>query len=288
MSEVYMRELQKLNLEDKFLFNETMEDETVYADTVSILLERELEFLNPSQTEKELRISTQLRQIRLDVLNVEKDGSVYYTEMQKKNTYNLVKRSRYYQSQMDVSLLEPGETDFNRLNDACLILVAPFDIFGKGLYRYTFEGVCRECPDLKLNDGSTRIFINTKGTNSEEFSQEFLDFMEYITDTSDAVAESTESVRIKRIHKKVTAIRKSEKAGVKLMQKWEELAYARQEGEVAGYERGETAGYKTGYEKSKLQIARKLKAEGIPEELICRVAEISLEELQNSEDVAPT
>ncbi len=226
MSEVYMRELQKLNLEDKFLFDETMEDETAYADTVSILL-------------------------------------------------------------------EPGATDFNQLNDSCLILVAPFDIFGRGLYRYTFEGVCRECPDLKLNDGSARIFINTKGTNAEEFSKEFLDFMEYITDTSDAVAESTGSERIKRIHKKVTAVRKSEKAGVKLMQKWEELAYARQEGyesgETAGYERGETAGYErgeiAGYEKSKLQIARNLKAEGIPEEMICRVAGMSLEELQKLEEL---
>ncbi len=269
MSDFYMKELQKLNLEDKFLFDETMEDEGAYADTVSILLEKETEFLTPTQTEKELRISTQLRQVRLDVLNVATDGKVYYTEMQKKNTYNLPKRSRYYGSQVDVSLLEPGEKDFNRLNDTCLILIAPFDIFGRGLYRYTFEGVCRECPDLKLNDGSTRIFINTRGTNTEDFSDEFLEFMEYIMNTTDEAAQKAGSDRIRRIHSRVKSVRKSEKAGVKLMQKWEELAYAREE----GYEDGETAG--------KIITARNMKTDGMSVELISKYTGLSLEEIES-------
>ena len=95
--------------------------------------------------------------------------SVYDIEMETTKKKNLPKRSRYYQGQLDVSLLPPGEVDFNRLNDTCMILVAPFDIFGKGLYRYTFEGRCLECPELSIGDGATRIFINTKGTNREAF-----------------------------------------------------------------------------------------------------------------------
>ena len=83
--------------------------------------------------------------------------------MQKKDTKNLRKRSRLYQAQLDVSLLEPGTVNFNQLNDSCFILIAPFDLFGKGLYRYTFEGMCRECPELKIEDGAVRVFINTKG-----------------------------------------------------------------------------------------------------------------------------
>lgn len=90
--------------------------------------------------------------------------------MQKDNTGNLIRRSRYYQAQLDVSLLEPGSIDFNLLNDSCFIMIAPFDIFGRGLYRYTFEGTCRECPDLKIGDGAVRVFINTKGSNWKDFS----------------------------------------------------------------------------------------------------------------------
>lgn len=168
-----MKALKDLNLVDRFLFDETMEIPELYQMTVSIILENEIELLDRVQTEKELRISPGLRSVRLDVVSMDNSGQIYYTEMQKKNTGNLVKRSRFYQSQMDVSLLEPGSVDFNMLNDTSLILIAPFDIFGRGLYRYTFEGVCRECPDLKLEDGATRIFSTQRAQTGRIFHRNF-------------------------------------------------------------------------------------------------------------------
>ena len=230
--------LDDLNLTDRFLFDETMEEPEAYQATVSILLENEIEFLGRPETEKELRISPQLRAVRLDVIGMDKAGKIYYTEMQKTDTRNLLKRSRYYQAQLDISLLEPGCIDFNRLNDTYFILIAPFDIFGKGLYRYTFEGTCRECPELKINDGAVRIFINTRGTNREKFSQEFLDFMEYLTVTTDEAAEKTQSEKIKIVHRNVRKIKQSEKMGVKYMQLWEEKALVREEGIAQGIKQG--------------------------------------------------
>lgn len=223
--------LEKLNLLDRFLFDEAMEDKETCQAMISILLENEVELLEKPETEKEFRVSPELREVRLDVVAMDTEKKVYYTEMQKRDTRNLIKRSRYYQAFMDVSLLEPGSKDFNLLNDSCFILIAPFDFFGRGLYRYTFEEVCRECPDLRLDDGAVRVFINTKGTNREAFSQEFLDFMEYLSNTTDEEAEHTGSRKIKRIHERICQIRRSEKAGVKYMQRWEELAYAKEDGE---------------------------------------------------------
>ncbi len=231
MERVKLRELRELNLLDKFLFDEAMEDRETYQMAVSILMENEVEFLEKPETEKELRVSSEIRQVRLDVVGMDKKGKIYYAEMQKRNTGNLIRRSRYYQAQLDVSLLEPGSMDFNLLNDSLFIMIAPFDIFGRGLYRYTFEEVCRECPDLKIGDGAIRVFINKKGENRQEFSREFLDFMEYITASTDEAANKTDSRRIKLIHERVREIRKSEKTGVKYMQLWEEMAYVREEGE---------------------------------------------------------
>lgn len=230
--------LQELNLLDRFLFDETMENLEAYQAAVSILLEEEVELMERPETEKELRISPELRQIRLDVISMDVSNKLYYTEMQQRDTKNLRKRSRFYQAQLDVSLLEPGSKDFNSLNDSCFILVAPFDIFGRGLYRYTFEGACRECPDLKINDGAIRVFINTKGTNKQEFSQEFLDFMEYINDSSDWIADRTQSGKIKVIHENVKKVKSSEKMGVKYMQLWEEKAYIREDAFAEGIEKG--------------------------------------------------
>lgn len=83
------------------------------------------------------------------------------------------------------------------------------------------------------------MFINTRGKNREGFTQEFLDFMEYITASRDETADRAESGRIKLIHERVKKIRRSEKMGVKYMQFWEEKAYAREEGLEEGRLQGE-------------------------------------------------
>ena len=271
MESVKLRELRELNLLDKFLFDEAMEDRETYQMAVSILMENEVEFLEKPETEKELRVSSEIRQVRLDVVGMDKKGNIYYAEMQKRNTGNLIRRSRYYQAQLDVSLLEPGSMDFNLLNDSLFIMIAPFDIFGRGLYRYTFEEVCRECPDLKLDDGAVRIFINTKGNNQEDFSQEFLNFMKYLENTTDENAEKSGSERIKKIHEKVCRIRKSEKAGIKYMQRWEELEYAKQDGREEGREEGR--------KENALNTAKRMLEDGkLTMEKIAEYAGLSLDE----------
>ena len=268
--------LDGMNLSNKFLFDETMEDPEAYSATVSILLEQEIELLDRVETEKELRVSPELRSVRLDVVGMDTDKKVYYTEMQKRDTNNLKKRSRYYQGQMDVSLLEPGCKDFNALPDTCFILVAPFDIFGRGLYRYTFEGQCRECPDLKIDDGALRIFINTNGTNKEAFSEEFLNFMKYINKTTDETAAKVESERIKLIHKRVQQIRTSEKMGVKVMQWWEELEYEREDARAAGHAEGHAEGLAAGHAEGLAEGLVEGRVAGRAEEMIATCQEFGV------------
>lgn len=272
--------LEDLNLVDRFLFDETMENREAYEAAVSILLENETRLLEKSETEKEFRVSPQLREVRLDVVSMDSEKRIYYTEMQQKNTGNLRKRSRYYQAHIDVSLLEPGSRDFNALNDSCFILIAPFDIFGKGLCRYTFEGTCRECPDLKLGDGAIRVFINTRGKNREDFSEEFLDFMEYVTDSSVEIADRTKSGKIKLIHRQVQKIKESEKMGVKYMQRWEELAEARDEGLAEGRSAGLAEGRSEGGERKLISLICKKLCKGKSVEEIAEDLEEDIEGIQ--------
>lgn len=241
---------------------ETVEDPEVYNAMVEILLEGHVSMIHWTETEKEVRVSPQLRQIRLDVISADEDGELYQLEMQKKNTRNLPKRSRYYQAQIDVSLLDPGCIDFNKLNELTTILVAPFDIFGYGLYRYTFEEFCQEVPELRLNDGARRIFINTKGNNPEKFSEEFLDFMEYINKTTDLIAAKSKSSKIQKIHDRVQRVKDSEKVGVKLMQAWEERYYdrleAREQGHAEGHAEGRAEGRAEGHAEGMRNALRNL------------------------------
>ncbi len=84
--------------------------------------------------------------------------------------------------------------------------------------------------------------ISSGDTSKEQSVCESLNFMEYIGKTTDETAENTDSKKIKRIHERVKQVRKSEKAGVRLMQKWEELAYEREDGIAEGMAKGLTTG----------------------------------------------
>ena len=232
--------LAHMNLVDQFLFDEVMEYQDAFQATVSILMGKEITFLSKGETEKEFRVSPELRQSRLDSVAMDKNHVIYMVGMQKRNTKNISRRSRFYQGHVDVSLLPPGTADFNILKDVCQIMVTPFDVFDRGLYLYTFKGVCVECPDLEIGDGAWRVFINTKGKNPQKFPREFLDFMRYITRSTDALAQESENEKIKIIHKRVKEVKQSEKAGVKVMRRWEELAMERAEAKEEGREEGRT------------------------------------------------
>ncbi|MDO4313518.1 MAG: hypothetical protein Q4C52_10590 [Eubacteriales bacterium] len=65
-------------------------------------------------------------------------------------------------------------------------------------------------------------------------SQELIEFLRYVENSTDEVAAEAESKRVKRIHERVCKVRTSEEAGVKYMQAWEEKYYEREEGILEG------------------------------------------------------
>ena len=234
------RKLKDLNLLDKFLFDEAMEDEENknMKTLLDIILGQDTHLKQPPQTEKECRSSFEKRQIRLDVYTVDEDDVVYDTEPQKTNTKNLPKRSRLYQGMIDSRLLPPGCIDFNLLNPVVIIMIMPFDLFGYELYRYTFQMQCEEVPEMELGDDATRIFLNSHGKHPELVSRELIELLEYMEKSTDAVVEECESERIHQMHERVNRLKSSKEMEIKFMQKWEEKEMERQE----AYAEGERAG----------------------------------------------
>ena len=226
--------LKDLNLTNRFLFDEVMDDPETHRDVLSIIFNREIPLLLTNQTEKEGRLSPLIRSIRMDVFSMDEEDSVYNTEMQEERKTDLAKRSRYYQALIDTGLLEPGIPNYNCLNESYIIMIMPFDLFGYGKYVYTFNAQCKEVPECQLKDGATRIFLNTRGTNDAEVSKELVDFLHYLEDTTSERVAGTDSARIKRIHDRVCKVRLNEEVGVKYMQAWEEKYYAKEDGREEG------------------------------------------------------
>ena len=226
-----MKTLQELTLLDRFLFDEAMEDKEIHEALLKIILgEDAVRLLDEVETEKELRTMPWLKSIRVDVFAVDDKGEVYNTEMQKQVRNDLIKRSRYYQALIDSSLLQPGETDYNKLNDCTIVMITPYDLFGQGKYLYEFCEACTTEGHLYLGDGARRIFVNTHGKNVDEVSPELVELC-YLIEYNEAKEESLyeQSKLLDVIRRKVKLIQSSEKVGVKYMQKWEADAYIRQE-----------------------------------------------------------
>ena len=193
-------------------------------------------------------------------------------EAQKENTHNLPKRSRLYQGIIDSKLLPPGVIDFNLLNEVLIVLIMPFDLFGYGLYRYTFHMRCEEVPELKLDDGATRIFLNTKGKHPELVSPELIELLKYMEHSTDEVSEVCKSERIQKMHRRICQIKASEKTEVKYMQSWEEKILIKQEGIAEGRLEGKL--------EEKQELMRKL-ANKFSIEQIAEMLEIDISEVEN-------
>ena len=232
-------QLKDLTLLDRFLFSETIEDPRNLQIMLEIILGKEVLLKYLPQPEKEQKKSPLYRCIRLDVWSEDTCNTVYDVEVQKKDTRNLPRRSRFYQSLMDGRLLKPGVDDFNQLKDICLIIIAPFDIFGYEKYQYTFEMGCREVPELTLGDGAVRIFLNTHGKNPEDIRPELVELLDYMEHTNRQTPTAYQSRQVRELQENVNTIIESEEMGVRFMQAWEELLMERQEGRQEGRREGE-------------------------------------------------
>ena len=124
------------------------------------------------------------------------------------------------------------------LIDTFNIIITPFDLFGEGRYCYTFHARCDENPSLVLEDGATRIFLNTRGTNRNEVSEELIQFLEYMEQSTLNVDIPDTNGNLIKIHNHVRQVKASEEIGVKFMQRWEEEAMWKREGREAGLAEG--------------------------------------------------
>lgn len=261
--------LKDLNLIDRFLFAEVMEDPSAYQAVLEMIFEKEIHLKDSVQSEKEFRTLPSLRGIRLDVWGEDEEDTIYNSEMQGWDTKNLPKRSRYYQSVMDAGLLEPGIVDFNALNDVWLITIIPFDLFGADRCRYTFRMRCVESESIELGDGAARIFLNTRGSNKEGLSEELQAFLKYVEHSDEETLALCDSERMKRLHECVIKVKSNEVSEVKYMQFWEEKVLERQ----AGIKEGGKIGEQRGKVMSLISIVRKKRQRGMNAEAIADVLE---------------
>lgn len=171
------KHFQDLSITDNFMFAKVMHNEHLCRKFLEMVFKIKICRVVYIGDEKTIRNRANAKSVRLDVYLSDEKGTVYNIEMQTSDTYNLPKRSRYYQGMIDLNLLQPGD-EYNQLNTSYIVFVCTFDLFRKGRHIYTFENRCVEDLELVLPDKSVKVFINTKGTmkDIDDELQELMDF----------------------------------------------------------------------------------------------------------------
>lgn len=143
----------------------------------------------------------------------------------------LGKRSRYYHGQIDMELLLSGRP-YDELPNTYVIFVCDFDPFGQRKYRYIFNKMCQETIDAKLEDGSTTIFLSTRGKNNDEVSPELVKFLEFVKEDLAGCEADFEDEFIEQLQKSVQHIKASREMEGRYMVFEEVIREERQEAKV--------------------------------------------------------
>ena len=225
-------EYEKLEISNDFMFYKVMQDENLCKGLLERIFGKKIKRIE-YQTQKAIEITTDSKGIRLDVYVDDEEGSVYDLEMQVKSYDWMPKRTRYYQSLIDLNSLEKG-MHYSELNNSYVIFICNFDFFERNRYIYSFENICRE-EDLRLNDGAYKVILNTKGSVGEITPElkAVLDYFDGKEPTDDYTKELDKMVKVGRMNKEWQ---------VEYMQAWmyelEQQKIGKEEGLIEGRAEG--------------------------------------------------
>ena len=197
--------LKELNLEDDFLFAKVMSDKEICKELLEKILEVEIEKIEMFEEQKTIDLLLESKGIRLDVYVKDENNTIYNVEMQRGKHKNLPKRLRYYQGSIDLDLISKGE-DYRKLAKSYIIFICTFDLFNKGRHKYTFQNICLEDNSIVLNDEAQKIILNTKGIMND-LSEELLEFLGYVEDSTDDKVKQVKGNLVKTIHKRVQEVK---------------------------------------------------------------------------------
>ena len=246
------RRLEDLNLIDNFLFGSVVSypeyGEMFSRYLLKVVLGREVGRLKVIPQSvfygSDIKLHGTMLDVYLEELDEETEEATVYDVEPEKNEHEkavraIPKRMRYYRAKMDGRGLKAGE-DYGKIKKLVMIMITPFDPFGRNRMRYTVKNVCLEDPETPFDDGTTMIFLNTKGIRENE-SEELCQFLKYVVSST---WENAVSEDLRKLQEMVERVKHDEEVAIRYMRLWEEeeriFARAKEEGREEGREEGET------------------------------------------------
>ncbi len=263
----YIKPFEELCFYDDFMFGVVMQDKELCKEALECMLGFEIDHIEYSEPQRAVAPLYTAHAIRLDVY-VKDSNRIYDVEIQNKDEHDIGRRTRYYQGMMDVDSLLKGE-DYSELKESIVIFLCRFDPFKKGIPCYTVRRTCKQDASVFVDDAAiVQIFNCTAYDKIENESlRKFLKFVQTNKAESDFTRRLNDMVETQ---KKVEELKKTY------------LSWSLHDSDVRreGIAIGEARGEKRGRSEAKLEAARNMLLENLPEETIARCTGLPLETVQ--------
>ncbi|MCD7745334.1 MAG: Rpn family recombination-promoting nuclease/putative transposase [Lachnospiraceae bacterium] len=209
----------------------------------------------------------------LDIFAEDSSGRLMNVEIQRKDTVDHARRTRYYGSMIDKSNLDKG-IDYDKLPDVYIIYISETDLRNAGKPIYKVEKTLGTGDSaIPYDDGSHVIYVNAKVDDGSNVAK----MMKYFKSADpDDMSHSALSKRVRYL--------KREKGGYELMSKEAENLYnlgveeGREKGIEQGIEQGIAQSEKNKAKETAESVMRMLKDE-VPVEKIALYQNLSIEDV---------
>ena len=252
---------EEIGISNDFLFGRVMQNPKLCKKLLETILEIEIERIEYPEGQKAINLEKDAKSVRMDIFLRDEKKSVYDIEMQACTSAELPKRSRYYTAMLDLDMLDKG-VSYKKLKHSFVIFICTFDAFDKERYCYTFENMCQEEEGLRLDDVTTKIFLNALGTKGD-VSPELKAFLGYVA------GHKSDDEFVKELDAEVTKVRTSKEWRREYMT----LLMRDRENVEKGIEQG------------KMQVVLTMLQEGFDKEVISKATGFSvaeIDEIQNN------
>lgn len=218
------RKLEELNLLDDFLFGSMVTypeiGEKFMRELLKVIFQRDFGKLKVIPQKVYYGSNTDKHGARLDVYLEEEEAdeiaTVYDVEPDKNDDLEDQKavpfRVRFYHAKIDSNSLKSGES-YHMLKKVIVIMIMPYDPFGRDRMIYTIRSKCEEEPDMPYDDGARTLFLYTKGKRGNP-PEELRQLLHYMEDTK---KENAQNESLRGIHKMVETVKHDREVSLEYM-----------------------------------------------------------------------
>ena len=269
MKENQFKKWEDLDITDDFIFSRVMRNKKLCRTLLEMILKVKIGKIKFLTSHHAIRVEPNAKGIIMDVY-LKDENRVINVEMQTSNQGDLARRARYYQAAADIDTTPKG-SEYQDLKQNYVIFICTFDPFHKGKPFYTFQNLCLEHGEpIYLDDGTTKIFLNTNSKDLGNLDLELRLFYDYVK------GNNAQSDFTQELDSSISRLKEEKEERKMYLTYTSRMMECRRD----GYEEGLSIGLERGVHQKALETARKLLARGDSPAEIADLLSLSVSQVQ--------